>query len=159
MAWLYEMFTGRKAFAGKTRAGTLGAILKDQPPPISSVQPLAPPALDYIVRACLAKDPEHRFQSAHDLLLQLQWIAEAGSASLLAPGAPRRGPRERLAWITAGVMAAIAMGVGALAIVRSRDYSAPVEPVQLAIVAAQNSTLATPLHFTVSPGEELTVST
>ena len=148
---LYEMLAGRKAFAGQTRASTLGAILKDPPPSVASVQPLAPPALDSLVRACLAKDPEHRIQSAHDLLLQLQWMAEAGSASLTAPGAPHRGSREPLAWVTAGVLAAIAIGAGTFAIVRSRDHAAPVDSVQLTIVAAESSTIATPSHFAVSP--------
>ena len=79
-AVLYEMLTGRKAFEGKSQASLLGAILKDQPPAVSQIQPIAPLALDYLVRTCLAKDPGDRFQSAHDLLSQLRWIAEGGSA-------------------------------------------------------------------------------
>src|SRR4051812_29821192 len=55
---LYEMLTGAKAFEGKTRASLLGAILKDEPPPVSKVQPIAPASLDRIVATCLAKDPD-----------------------------------------------------------------------------------------------------
>ena len=74
-ALLFEMLTGRTAFAGKTRASLLGAILKDEPPRVSSVTPLAPASLDRIVATCLAKDPDERWQSARDLLHELQWIA------------------------------------------------------------------------------------
>ena len=78
-ALLFEMVTGRPAFQGKTQASLFGAILKDEPPPISQLQPVAPPALDYLVRTCLAKDPDARFQSAHDVRLQVKWIAEGSS--------------------------------------------------------------------------------
>jgi serine/threonine protein kinase len=76
---LYEMATGRKAFEGKSHAALISAILKDEPAPISTVAPMTPPALDRVVKTCLAKDPEDRFQTAHDIRLQLQWIAEGGS--------------------------------------------------------------------------------
>ena len=66
-ALLFEMLTGRPAFEGKTRASLLGAILKDEPPPVSHVRPLAPAALDRIISTCLAKDPDDRYQSARDL--------------------------------------------------------------------------------------------
>jgi serine/threonine protein kinase len=66
-AVLYEMATGQKAFSAQSRASLIAAILEHEPPPISSVQPLLPPALDRVVRTCLAKDPEDRWQTAHDL--------------------------------------------------------------------------------------------
>ena len=92
---VYEMLTGRKAFAGKTQASLLGAILKDEPPPVSAGQTMTPPALDYLIRTCLAKDPEARFQTAHDVWLQLRWIAEGGSAvGVPAPVVSRRRSRE-----------------------------------------------------------------
>jgi Tol biopolymer transport system component/predicted Ser/Thr protein kinase len=108
---LYEMATGKKAFTGKSQASLIGAILHTEPPPISSVQPLTPPALDRVVRTCLAKDPDERWQSAHDIVSELKWIREAGSqAGVAAPVAARRRGRERLAWAVAaaGVAAAIA---------------------------------------------------
>jgi eukaryotic-like serine/threonine-protein kinase len=80
-AVLYEMVTGRRAFEGKTTASTIAAILAMQPEPISAVQPMTPPALDYVVRTCLAKDPEERFQTAHDVKLQLRWLAQPSQAS------------------------------------------------------------------------------
>ena len=104
-AVLYEMATGRKAFAGKSQATIIAAILSSEPPSISSLQPMPPPALDRVVKTCLAKDPDERFQTAHDLRLQLQWIAEAGSqAGVPAPVAKRRRTRERLGWLVAAAI-------------------------------------------------------
>jgi serine/threonine protein kinase len=78
-AVLYEMATGQKAFMGASQASLIGAILHTEPRPISTIQPMTPPALDRVVKTCLAKDPEDRFQAAHDVRLELQWTAEGGS--------------------------------------------------------------------------------
>jgi len=114
-AVLYEMATGRKAFEGKSQAALISAILKDEPAPVSAVAPMTPPALDRVVKTCLAKDPEDRFQTAHDIGLQLQWIAEGGSqVGLPAPVAKRRKSREKLAWglAAAAAVAAVILGIG-----------------------------------------------
>jgi eukaryotic-like serine/threonine-protein kinase len=113
-AVLYEMATGKKAFAGKSQASLIGSILRDEPAPVSSVQPMTPPALDRVVKTCLAKDPDDRFQTAHDVMLQLQWIAEGGSqVGLPAPVAARRRSREKFAWAAAAAAALAALGLGA----------------------------------------------
>jgi serine/threonine protein kinase len=88
---LYEMLTGNHAFDGKSQASVIAAILEREPKPISAFQPMAPPALDRLIRTCLAKDPEERIQTAHDAKLQLQWIAEGGSQA----GDAGRIPAER----------------------------------------------------------------
>ncbi len=114
-AVLYEMATGRKAFTGRSQASLIGSILRDDPPSITEVSPMMPPALNRVVKTCLAKDPEDRFQTAHDAKLQLQWIAEGGSqAGLPAPVVARRKNREKLAWGVAAVaaLAAAALGFG-----------------------------------------------
>src|SRR5262249_18283088 len=69
--------TGRKAFEGDSKASLAAAILTAEPPPIMTVQPLTPAALDRVVIGCLAKDPEDRWQTARDLARELKWIAEA----------------------------------------------------------------------------------
>src|SRR6202022_2757883 len=92
-AVVYEMATRKKAFEGKTQASLIGAILKDDPPPISSLQPMTPPALDRIVKKCLAKEPDERWHAAKDLCDELKWIAEAGSQVTLAPTAAIKGVR------------------------------------------------------------------
>ena len=87
-ALLFEMLTGRTAFAGKTRASLLGAILKDEPPRVSTVEPIAPPALDRIVSTCLAKDPDDRYQSSRDLLRDLRWAAAGQTAEAVPVAHP-----------------------------------------------------------------------
>ncbi len=107
---LYEMATARSAFAGKTKASLIASILSAEPTPISALQPMTPPALERLVRGCLAKDPEERWQTAHDVKLQLRAIAEGGSLSgLPAPVSARRKTRERLAWSAAGLMTLLAL--------------------------------------------------
>ncbi len=124
-AVLYEMATGKKAFSGGSQASLISAIMSSEPAPISTVAPMTPPALDRVVRTCLAKDPEDRFQTAHDVRLQLQWIAEGGSLA----GAPavvtsRRRNRERIAWgIAAAALLAAALAV--LGYVRRAPAAAP----------------------------------
>jgi len=112
-AVLYEMATGKRAFTGKTQASIVAAILASEPPPISTVQPMSPPALDRMVKVCLAKDPDERFQSVHDVRLQLKWIAEGGSQTgVPAPVAARRKNRERALAAAALVFALAALALG-----------------------------------------------
>jgi eukaryotic-like serine/threonine-protein kinase len=102
---LYEMATGKRAFTGKSQASIVAAILASEPPPISVAQPMSPPALEQVVKTCLAKDPEDRFQTVHDLKLQLRWIAEASSSRLALPAQvrARRAVQKRTLMIAAGV--------------------------------------------------------
>src|SRR5208282_295575 len=74
---LYEMITGRRAFEGKSQLSVFTAILEKDPEPVSVSQPLAPAMLDRVVRACLAKDPADRFQSAHDIAMDLRWMMDS----------------------------------------------------------------------------------
>ena len=146
-AVLYEMATGRKAFEGKSQASLIGAILRDEPPPISIVQPMAPPALDRVVKTCLAKDPEDRWQTARDVLLQLKWIQEGGSqAGVAAPAAARRRNRERLAWVAAAAGAAAALALTAVLVSRTpetrRAVQSSILPPEKATFAFENGPLA-----------------
>jgi len=109
-AILYEMLTGQRAFEGKSRASIIAAILSSEVKPISEIRPLVPPALDRLIRVCLAKDPDERWQTAHDVMLQLRWVEEGGSkAGVAAPVARRRATRESLAWTVAGLVTLIAI--------------------------------------------------
>src|SRR6202521_6141154 len=90
---VYEMATGKKAFEGKSQASLMGAILEREPPPMSSLQPMTPPALDRVVRKCLAKEPEKRWQAASDVCDELKWIAEGGSQVTLVVATPMKGIR------------------------------------------------------------------
>jgi len=80
-AVLYEMTTGKQAFSGKSQASVAAAVMAFEPPPISSLQPMTPPGLEFVVKTCLFKDPEDRFQSAHDVKLQLRWVRETPSSA------------------------------------------------------------------------------
>jgi serine/threonine-protein kinase len=77
---LYEMVTGRKAFEGKSQASLIVAIMEHEPTSISQLQPMSPPSLEYVVKTCMVKDPDERWQEAGDVGRQLKWIAEGGSA-------------------------------------------------------------------------------
>src|SRR5262249_24122286 len=109
-AMLYEMLTGKRAFEGKSQLSVASAVLEKDPEPVSAVQPLTPPALEQIVTACLAKDPDERFQTAHDLKLQLQWLSTAsGQIKAQAKDAPsRKKSVPLLAALIAGWAIAIA---------------------------------------------------
>jgi serine/threonine protein kinase len=102
---LYEMLTGRRAFQGKTTASTIAAILAADPPPLSSLQPMSPAELQRVVRGCLAKDPEERFQTVHDVKLQLKGIAESGAQTAVSRSvaSERKGP-ERILWLASGIL-------------------------------------------------------
>jgi serine/threonine protein kinase len=113
-AVLYEMATGRKAFSGASQASLISAIMQNDPPPISSIQPLTPPGLDRVVKTCLAKDPEDRWQNAGDLRNELKWIAQGGSQSGIVPPRPKHG---RAGWVAAAVLAS---AVAALLLLRAR---------------------------------------
>src|SRR5262245_52797545 len=87
---LYEMATGKRAFEGGSQASLIAAVMHQEPPPASQVAPLSSPALDRLIQACLAKDPDDRIQTAHDIRLQLGWIAGEGSqVGAAAAPAPR----------------------------------------------------------------------
>jgi len=108
-AVLYEMATGRRAFQGQSKTSLIAAIVSSQPEPISTVAPMTPPALDHVVRKCLEKDADDRWQSAHDVASQLQWISEAGSqAGVATPVTVRKRTREKLAW---GIAALAVLGL------------------------------------------------
>ncbi len=103
-AVLYEMVTGARPFEGKSQIGVASAILEKEPEPISGKQPLTPPAFEHIVTACLAKNPEDRFQTSHDVALQLKWLAQSGTIAV-SPKEKKESRRELLAWCIAGGLA------------------------------------------------------
>ncbi|HJS57145.1 MAG TPA: protein kinase, partial [Vicinamibacteria bacterium] len=119
-ALLFEMATGKHAFEGKSRTSLIAAIVSSAPPPISSIVPMCPPAFDHIVRKCLEKEADERWQSAHDVAEELRWIAQAGSQAGVASAiAVRRRTRESLGWGLAALSTVAAIGLGA-ALVSSR---------------------------------------
>ena len=116
-AVLYEMITGKRAFEGKTTASTIAAIMAAEPKPISAVHPMSPPVLEHVTQACLAKDPDERLQTAHDVKLQLQWIVQTGASVQLA----ERISQTRLAWVFAGLLLLVVVGGGSAWWVRTHQ--------------------------------------
>jgi eukaryotic-like serine/threonine-protein kinase len=107
-AVLYEMLAGASPFEGKSQISVASAILEKEPEPISVVQPLTPPALEHVVTVCLAKNPDERFQGAHDVALQLNWIVKHGTEApkpTQKEGQKEGKNREALAWLIAGGLA------------------------------------------------------
>jgi len=157
-AVVYEMATGKKAFEGRSQASLIAKILETEPPPISSLQPVSPPTLDRLVKKCVAKEPEKRWQAASDVCDELKWIAEQGAgpqpaATPTSGGIAKRGVRERFTV----VVAAIAILVAALvaAVVYFRRSSAEVKAVRFTVAPPEKQTLPvvanTPSFLSVSP--------
>jgi Tol biopolymer transport system component/tRNA A-37 threonylcarbamoyl transferase component Bud32 len=108
---LYEMATGRRAFSGKTKTSLIAAIVGSEPTPIREIQPLTPPAFEHVIAKCLAKDPDHRWQSASDVASELEWIGATSSQSQGVADVARRKGRNRtfvIALIALAVAAAVA---------------------------------------------------
>ncbi len=123
-AVLYEMLTARKAFEGVTQATVLGAILHADPPPV------AHGALNRVIRRCLAKDPEERWQSARDVMLELREPASVVQAPIAAPA--RRAPK--LAWALAAACFLVAV---VLAVLHFRP-AAPMQVMRFTVSAPPN---------------------
>lgn len=143
-ALLYEMLTGRQAFAGTSQASVIASILSNDPPPVTGVPPALAAAMERITRKALAKHPDDRWQSAHDLKTTLQWIVDPqwkdGGLRTVSSSAHRR---ERIAWIAATVIL-----VGSLLAV-TITRSAP--------DAAGGATDGPPVQFYVDPPENATL--
>ena len=146
-AVLYEMLTSEKAFHGESQASLIAAIMHVEAPAPSATQPGTPPALDYVVQTCLAKDPDDRWHSAGDVKRQLRWIV-GGSGSQPSVSVPvgslgqPMGWRRTLPWVGGIVAAGVLAGLAVWGVTRSTP--APRSPVQLAL--------------TLPPGERLYAS-
>ena len=132
-ALLFEMLTGRTAFEGKTRASLLGAILKDETPPVSRVQPVAPAALDRIIATCLAKDQDDRYQSARDLLRELKWVASGAGDVPAAETFARPARSSRIAWLVAALSTIALIATAVIALRRGSEVAPVASPVQFTI--------------------------
>jgi len=119
---LYEMMTGKRAFAGKSQISVMSAILENEPEPVSSAQPLASPALDHVIQRALAKDPNDRWQTSRDLIHELKWSAVV-TGRVLPASRHRANTRETLAWLIAGALVVVLLA-GAI---WSRDSKPPAE--------------------------------
>jgi serine/threonine protein kinase len=111
-AVLYEAVTGKRAFDGKTHLSVASAILQKDPPPISTVTDVGLPPLEYIIRTCMAKESEERFQTAHDVKLQLSWMLQ--SAGLPSPAKKWRS----LPWLAGAVSALLVLLLAGMLVIK-----------------------------------------
>jgi len=111
-AVLYEMTTGKRAFDGKTKTSLVSQIVAGQPRAVREMQPMTPAALEHVIRRCLEKEPDHRWQSASDIAEELRWIAAEGGALLGAPA--QRSTAFRVAVIVAAIASVAAVTLGTL---------------------------------------------
>jgi eukaryotic-like serine/threonine-protein kinase len=148
-AVVYEMATGKKAFEGKSQASLIAAILEREPPPMSSLQPMTPPALDRVVKTCLAKDPEDRWQNAQDLKRELGWIADGVSE---ASGATSRSDRRNIArpvgWIVATIVVVVAAAFGVVSLLKKTN---PEPRLQASLSPPNNTSYFVNSLFAISP--------
>jgi Tol biopolymer transport system component len=147
-AVLYEMLTGKRAFEGKSAASVMAAVLDLQPPAMSSLRPLTPPALDHVVSRCLEKDPDERWQTASDVMRELKWITESPRAGATMGATVGHPKRERVAWGLVGVagLAIVALSIPAMLHLRERPVLDPELRLELTTPATTE-----PLHFAISP--------
>jgi serine/threonine protein kinase len=153
-AVLYEMITGKRAFEGKTTASTIAAILAAEPKPILILRPLSPRRLEQVVRGCLAKNPDDRWQSAHDLKTNLEWIAE-DEGPVMSSAPKHNSWPERALWILAAVFMSIftyfAAGHRGIPINSSVSARFSINPPENAVFSgAPNITVQVP-QFALSP--------
>ncbi len=134
-AILYEMLTGERPFRDENPTSLVGAILERTPAPLMERQPLTPPSLERLVRRCLAKDPEDRWGTAHDVADELRWIAATDATS---PGSTRREPARRWSRVR-GAVAFLGLGLmaGAAGVWALRTPAATPSPVVRSLLDVQ----------------------
>jgi len=108
---IYEMATGHKAFEGKSQASLISAIMTSEPPPISSLKSMSPPSLDHIVTSCLSKNPDDRWQTAHDVKIALSWLSQANVEMAPQVLPSQRQPISRILLTTLLILVAFAAGL------------------------------------------------
>jgi len=130
-AVLYEMLTGKRAFEGTSSAGIVAAVMTSDPPTPTTLRPDTPAGLERIVRACLAKDPEDRWQNAGDLTRELRFLADGGAPE--GSIAPPRTRLQRFAVPLAAVALLVCAGMLPMVLSHLREASPVVEPVRFSL--------------------------
>ena len=150
-AVLYEMLTGKRAFEGKSQLSVASAILEKEPAPISTIKPLTPRNLDHIVRRCLAKDPDDRWQSSRDLALELKAVSLLDSSSsqsgVALPVSRRKNSREFAAW-----------SVAALALLATTFLLLRSSPKSSSTAESVNSSIVPPAQLELVPEAAASIS-
>ena len=150
-AVVYEMATGKKAFEGRSQASLIAKILETDPVPMSSLQPMTPPALNRAVKKCLAKEPDQRWQTASDLRGELAWIASEQASQAATPVASASAKPLRTSWrrtMALGVGAVALLALGGVAALTLRPSSASALEIRTELVTPSTPD---PLSLALSP--------
>jgi Tol biopolymer transport system component len=142
-AMVYEMVTGRRAFGGATQASVITAIMSSEPPPMQERAPATPATLERVIRKCLAKDPDARWQSAGDVATALEWVDE-GVAPAIAPSASRVRRASIAALVGITLMAITVAAWLAL-------HRPPAPPMRFEVASSVPFTHAFTAHMAISP--------
>ncbi|MDQ6699219.1 MAG: protein kinase [Acidobacteriota bacterium] len=134
-AVLFEMITGRHAFEGNSPASVIAAVMKSTPPAVHEIRPMSPRGIDRLIRQCLEKNPEERWESVRDLKTALQWMQDDIGKTGIEESAGKP-PRRTSKWLW--IPALLLPVLGAIAFVRLRPEPAAV---------------AKPIHFLIQPPE------
>jgi serine/threonine protein kinase len=140
---LYGMLTGKRAFEGSSPASVIAAIMERPAPSIADV---APAALDRVLRKCLAKDPDERWQTARDLKDELEWIASAPESGSAVPSPNKK---SKLVWFLGAIASAVVLALAGLALIHFREAPLPeLAGVRFQIAPPEKSTID---YFKLSP--------
>jgi len=133
---LFEMSTGKRAFSGSSQASLISSIMKEEPAPISSLSPTSPAMLDRVVKTCLAKDREERWQTARDVALQLQWMRDQD----FAEGPPASTAARRRSAIGPWILAAASLLTAVVALTWQSRHKAPLRVTRSFLVPPPKTT-------------------
>jgi Tol biopolymer transport system component len=123
-ATLFEMLTGRKAFDGRSQSSVIAAIMHIDPPGVATLQPMTTPVLEHVIRRCLSKNPDDRWQSAGDLEQELKWVSTGASVSA-AVKTKKRGLVPVPVAIAIAFSVLIAAAIAIFALYPSRNSGKP----------------------------------
>ncbi len=144
-AVLYEMVTARCAFSGTSAATLIAGIVSSEPTPVSQLRPETPRSLERLITACLAKNPDDRWQSAHDIKLQLEALRDGTPNAQV--NSPARKWSERIAWVVAATLALLFALVG---LTHLRRNAPPGAPIRSSLLPPEK-TFFMPYNFALSP--------
>jgi serine/threonine protein kinase len=147
---LYEMATAKRAFEGATQASLISSIMRDQPCAMSELVPMSPPSLDRVVAQCLAKDPDERYQSAHDIRLALDIIRDGSGTVATATVVSRPRRSTPWLWLVGGIVFGAALGFGASRWLAPAPQISPARVSTLVNSGADQAPVASPDGKTVA---------
>jgi serine/threonine protein kinase len=140
-AVLYEMVTGKKAFEGESQVTIIAAIVKSEPAAASSIQSTVSTAVDHLIKRCIAKEPDARWQTASDLVQELKWISNPESAQSVPITSPRVSSGGLFWRVTAIVLLLTTLGA-----MLYRNWGADEgRPIRFQVALPEKSNFASPL--------------